>query len=707
MTPSTNAALLLLLAAPRAVFAADTVPGAPVGLPPPATTPTLTLPQVQLEATPAQLRERYQAAKQARDQTTDAVVAIPAAARTFLNTIVALETVQGDYSHATLPIHILSSVSPDAAIRREADALRQEMAQYSVAYESRQDLYNAVREYAAKQERLSAENQRLLNKWLSGFRRDGMYLSQDKRAEIQRLQTRLAELRNAFANNIRDSSGGMDFTREHLQRLGLPEDYIGRLRASPVDAAKLRVSLDPPEYRPFLRYANDAELRRRMQLEYFDRVGDRNVPVLEEMLDLRTRLARLLGYESYAAYVAEPRMAANTENIWRFLNQLKDGLVDRVRTELGELLELKRRDEPGAERINLWDQTYYEEKLRKERYDVNEREIQQYFPVHVVVNGTLGVYQDILGLVFSEIPNYRAWHPDVKLYQINDKATGSVVGHFFMDLHPRPGKRSEGAFAATIVSGRETPDGSYQAPVSALVCNFTKPTESAPALLTHREVQTFFHEFGHIMHQTLTQSRYVSFSGSRVALDFVEAPSQMLENFVWRPEVLERISGHWQDNSRKLPKELLDKMLAARGFAKASETLHQVGLAMMDLTYNTMTSPVDTTSVMRRVWEGLGLPPMPEGGRFQSRFGHLGSHYAAGYYSYLWSKVYAEDIFSRFHAEGPLNPKTGRDYRRMILERGSTQDEIDLLREFLGREPNMDAFLRSIGIQPGPRPNVN
>ena len=319
--------------------------------------------------------------------------------------------------------------------------------------------------------------------------------------------------------------------------------------------------------------------------------------------------------------------------------------------------------------------------------------------MELVTEGMLAVYQKLLGLTFREIPKAATWHPDVKLYEVSDAASGESIAHFYMDLFPREGKYKHAA-AFTLIQGRRLPDGTYQKPVSAMVANFNKPTKDKPSLIKHgehEEVETYFHEFGHIMHQTLTKAKYGRFSGSNTARDFVEAPSQMLENWVWDPAVLDSLSGHYKDRNKKLPKELLEKMIAAKNMNVGLKSLRQMLFASVDQSYHTQGDIEDTTAVYRALQNKIARIPMSPGVHPEASFGHL-MGYDSGYYGYMWSLVFAEDMFSRFKQEGVLNPAIGRRYRELILESGSARDEAQLLREFLGREPNEDAFLKSIGL---------
>jgi thimet oligopeptidase len=316
----------------------------------------------------------------------------------------------------------------------------------------------------------------------------------------------------------------------------------------------------------------------------------------------------------------------------------------------------------------------------------------------LVVDRMLEAYQKLLSVRFREIPDGASWHPDVRLFEITDSAGGAPIAYFYMDLFPRAGKYSHAA-AFGLITGRRLPDGTYRKPVSAIVANFDRPAAGRPSLLSHDEVETIFHEFGHVMHQTLTKARYGRFSGSNVARDFVEAPSQMLENFVWDPAVLPSLSGHYKDRSKKLPKDLMEKMIAARNADVALVNLRQLLFGIVDMSYHSSRPPSDTTALYARVMKDVSLLPMTPGTHPEASFGHLMGGYDAGYYGYLWSKVYAQDMFSVFKAAGVMSPIVGRRYRQEILEPGSSRDEMESLKAFLGREPGEDAFLESIGLK--------
>ena len=334
--------------------------------------------------------------------------------------------------------------------------------------------------------------------------------------------------------------------------------------------------------------------------------------------------------------------------------------------------------------------------LRKTEYGVDPHEVAAYFPLDGVLEGMFQLTGDVFGLAYEEV-EVPVWHEDVVAYEISDRRDGTPLALFYMDLFPREGKFSHAA-AFPLVPGRRLPDGSYQRPVSAIVANFTKPGEDRPSLLQHTEVETLFHEFGHILHQTLTRTELATFSGTNTERDFVEAPSQIMEHWTWKPEVLARFARHHR-TGEPIPIGLVERLTAARRLNVALSTLRQVQFGLLDLALHGRNATVDLDAAAREA-AAVALLPYHEGTFFPASFGHLLGGYDAGYYGYLWSEVYGDDMFSRFEQEGITNPEVGAAYRREILESGGARDGIDHLRAFLGREPNNRAFLRNLGIDP-------
>ncbi len=660
-----------------------------------ASTPFIPASTLRYEPTASELMEDCRAAKKRAESALETVARMPASNRTFDNTPAALDQIGSDLSDNTASDTFLKYVSISSSVRDAGNECETLLGQFSVDMYSREDLYRALKEYASKGEALTGESKRLVDKELLDFKRSGLELTKEKRQEVTGLRKKLVELEATFGKNINEYKDFAAFDKSELD--GLPEDFVARLEK--IDG-KYKVGLDYPDYFPFMENSSNPAARRVMEGKFNDRAARLNLSVLKDVLTLRRKAAKLLGYPTHAHFVLEDRMAKDPKTVAAFISRLRKKLQILGADELEVLKSLKFVFEGKASdgRFNAWDWRYYDNQLKKAKYAVDNQKIKEYFPADYVTDQMLAVYQKLLGLKFRRIENGATWHPDVKLFEITDAAGGEPIAYFYLDLFPREGKYKHAA-AFSMITGRLLPDGRYQKPVSSMVANFNKSTKDRPSLLTHDEVETFFHEFGHIMHQTLTKARFGRFAGSATARDFVEAPSQMLENWVWDGEVLQALSGHYLDHSQKLPNELLGKMLAAKNVNSGLVNLRQLLFGSVDQLYHG-TPPSDTTAAYTRLAADISMIPTTPGTHPEASFGHL-MGYDAGYYGYLWSKVYAEDMFSRFKADGVLNPVLGRRYRTEILERGSSRDEMESLKAFLGREPNEDAFLESIGLKPG------
>jgi thimet oligopeptidase len=650
----------------------------------------------------AEIEEAQRRAVEQADAIVAGIVSLQPGEHNFANTLLALEDASDLIEKAHGRFGFMSYVAGDADVRAAADTLREALEKYEIELGFREDLYQAITDFAETDEAqsLTGEDQRLLEHTLRDFRRDGFGLEPEKREQVRQLKNRLVELSVAFQRNIDVWDAAIMVDRDGLK--GLPESYIESLKSDSSQGKTIyRVSLDYPEMYPFLDNAESEPLRRELMVKNYLKGGPDNVTVLEEAISVRDELARTLGYGSWAAYVLEVRMAKDPAAVQEFLSGLRAQVASKLQTDLEGLREAKRAQTGDANaEVELWDWRYYHNQLMKSRYAVDDFEVARYFPLDAVLEGLFDSMQTLLGVRFEPVEPANAWHPDVRLYRIIDAASGedvaegNEVAHFFMDLFPRPNKYGHAA-AFTLVGGRTLADGSYQTPVSAIVANFTKPTATQPSLLRHSEVETLWHEFGHILHQTLTTARRLSFSGTRTETDFVEAPSQMLEHWVWRPEVLASFSRH-VDSGEPLSKSLLDSMIAAKNLDSALVIARQLYFAELDIAYHLQGAQKDTTAIATELHPISGFPA-PEGTHWQSGFGHLFG-YDAGYYGYKWSEVFADDMFTRFAAAGPLNPQLGLEYRETVLARGGSVDGDVLVRDFLGREPNSEAFLKNNGI---------
>lgn len=618
---------------------------------------------------------------------------VPAARRTFKNTVVGLENITARLSDTLGVFYLLKETSPSPAVQEAASECSDLASAFYVKTFARVDLYQAMATVAQKDLRLDLEDAKLLEETLRSFRRSGAALSEDKRLEVAKLNEELSKLQNEYSMNLAKANDFVALTREELE--GLSEDFVGGLDKTADGKYKITL-LDASNYMPFAENAKNEEARKKVVAARETVAADVNTALLEKAVQLRTKIAAIMGASTFADYALEVKMAKTPQRVLEFLNDLAVKLKPKAQADLAVLLELKKRDNPEATRIEMWDWRYYANQLKKERYAVDSEAIREYFPVDHVIATVFDIYQKLLGVTYTEIAPAYAWHPDVRLFEIRDTKSKALIGHFYFDLYPRANKYKHFA-AFDIMYARRLKDGSYKTPVSAVVGNFPKPTAEKPALLTHDDVETFFHEFGHIMHQTLTNTRYASLSGTNVRRDYVEAPSQMLENWAWDKGILARLSKHYK-TGEPLPAGLVDKMIAAKHVNEGIFWSRQLFFGMFDMTIHTSGETVDTTSFWRNLQRDIMLMEPTEGAQGQANFGHLMGGYEAGYYGYLWSKVYAEDMFTVFEKAGLESPEAGGAYRRWILEAGGTMEPDVLIRNFLGREPSKEAFYRSLGI---------
>ena len=619
-----------------------------------------------------------------------AVAAVPDAERSFENTVLALDSVTDAITRAGGRYGFLAQVSDDEALRAVAHEEEERLDVFATELGFREEIDRSLKAYAARAETeaLAPGAARLLEFELRDYRRNGFDLPAGERAAVRGLRERLVSLGIRFRRNIDEYEDEIRVTRGQLA--GLPDSYIDRLRAA--EDGRFRVSLDYPELHPFLDAADDAALRRELFYKNHNKAADANVALLEEAISVRHEIASRLGYESWAAYVLETRMAKTPDAVLDFLTDLEARLQPKLQSDLALLAEIAR-ERGGDGGAGIADYRYLTTAVLRERYDVDPFAIAEYFPLDAVLDGMFDIYQRMVGARFEPRDDAGVWHGDVRVYDIVERDGGGALARFYMDLHPRPGKFGHAA-AFTLRGGRLLAGGEYQAPVSAIVANFTKPTPDSPSLLRHGEVVTLFHEFGHILHQTLTRAPYSRFSGTRVERDFVEAPSQMLEHWCWQPGMLRQFGRH-HATGEPLPDDLIERMIAAKHVSSAIATCRQIYFARLDLAYHGPGAQKDTDAIARDLHPITGFE-FPEDTHFQAGFGHLFG-YDAGYYGYLWSRVFGDDMFTKF--ENGEMESVGAEYRQQILEPGGTQDADQLVRNFLGREPTPDAFLQDLGLQ--------
>ena len=626
------------------------------------------------------------------------IVAVPDDERTFTNTVGAIDRLIVNLSLDTEFLQFMAYVSPDAALRESGSQAEEDVRNWLIGLTKREDLYKAVKAYADTGPKLEGEQKRLLDHTLRDYRRAGMNLSPEDREKLKAIEIEINKLSLEFEKNIRDDDTRVPLLEEELK--GMSEDY---LKAQPKVAGLYMVGMDYPSFLPIQDYCEVEATRKKTWVTYKRRGGKKNVDLLEKILKLRAEAANMLGYKNAAEYETEIRMAKNPQNVMDFYKKLRPLARKKAELDYAEFVEAKRRHTGDKDaKLYPWDFSFYEKRLMKEKYAVDSEKIAEYFPMDRVIDGLFEITQSLYGLKYRDVTKEAEergrtlWHPDVRLYEVTDKHTGEVLGEFYLDLYPRPNKYGHAAQWG-LYPRKVWPDGSVQKPLAALVCNFTKPTEDKPSLLTHNEVETFFHEFGHCLHSILTEAKYGEFSGTNVARDFVEAPSQMFENWVWDARVLNLFAQHYK-TGEKFPEELLDGMLKARHLGSGMKTERQIYYGLTDMTYHMKSDGVvDTTKVALELAAKIEMYDPVPGTYFQASFGHL-MGYQAGYYGYLWALVYAEDMFQRFKELGLLSPKAGMYYREKILAKGGTEDEMQMVKDYLGREPSFEPFLKHLGL---------
>jgi len=609
--------------------------------------------------------------------------------RTFANATVAFDYIQDDFDSKTRSMTFLKNVSPNKDIREAAHKCQTKIGKFYVDTYAREDLYLAIK--AVDGSKLTGPDKKLHDRTVQDFKRNGLDLEPIERVRYKILKKQLVEMQSTFSKNLNEVNDFIAFKKEDLD--GMPDDFINRLEKT--SDGLYKVTLDYPDAYPFFKLAKKSESRRRLSVKFGNRAVPDNVALLEEILALRLKLANLLGYKTHAHYVLEQRMAKTPKTVKKFLTKMKKRLRPKGKADLKRMLALKLKEQPEDPIFRSWDYSYYKNIEIKNEFAVDQEKIKEYFEMGKVSSEMFKIFEELFSLSFKKISPANAWHEDVELYAVKDSKSGDLIGHFYMDLYPRDGKYKHAAVFG-LIGARENLDGTTRKPVAAMVTNFPKPTKERPSLLPHGTVSTLFHEFGHVMHQMLSRSKYPRFSGTSVARDFVEAPSQMLENWIWKKPILKRLSSHFK-TGESLPDSMLENMIAAKNAHTGVSYLGQTFFATIDQIFHDA-KPEDTTKAYNKHSESIRMIPPTPGTHRQASFGHF-MGYASGYYGYMWSEVFAADMFSAFEKDGIMNPELGRKYRDLVLAPGGSGNEMDYLKAFLGREPNEAAFLKDIGLK--------
>jgi len=621
-------------------------------------------------------------------QRVDAVVLLPMELQS--GALVEFETAMADFGDAIGPALLMSSVCPDAEVAAEAAACEEKVSHFAVETFTRKDLYEVIKQNPPKE---GEAEKRLYEKTVESFEQNGLNLPEDKLAQVRKLKQELAVLEVKFSTNLNNDKTTIEFTEKELD--GAQQEFLSRLQKTP--DGKFVVTMKYPDFDGVMLNVKSGDVRRRMRLAFQNRGSpDENIALLEKAVVLRSQIAAISGYASWADYRTAKRLAKSSANVEKFIASIKPAAILRTKKDFEELLALKQKLEPGAFKLDWWDVAYLENQLKKTKYALDEDAVREYFPFDSVMAGMFSLFGGLFGIRFEKAANVKVWHPDVVVYCVVDESSNDALGYIYFDMFPRQGKYGHAAMNP-VISGRVV-NGKRNLPVAVIMANNNPPSNGKPSLLKHGEVETLFHEFGHGLHTVLTTAPYASLSSTNTDHDFVEAPSQTLERWPWDEKVIDLLSGHYSDSSQKMPQKMRDTIIALRdldlGFTYAS----LLGRAEFDLKLHKAQGPVDSTALYDSVMlEYMGMAPQP-GARVPSNFGHLMGGYDSGYYSYAWSRVYAIDCFAQFEKEGLFNSATGMRYRKWILEQGDMQDGDKLLEGFLGRPSNTDAFYRALGM---------
>ena len=632
---------------------------------------------------------------------------------TWDNLVAPLEESDDRLGRIWSPIGHLNAVVSSDELREAHDACLPLLSEYSTKVGQNQALFLAYQSLHDSSEfaTLSTAQQKVITNALRDFRLSGIDLVDDEKQRYGEITKRLSQLTSTFSNNVMDATLGWqkEITDEALL-IGLPESAKAAAKAA-AESKSLSgylFTLDFPSYLPVMMYSENRELRREVYEAFCTRASDvgpnagkwDNSAIMDEIIALRHELAELLGFAHFAAKSLATKMAETPEQVIEFLTDLADKSVAQADVELAEIQAFAK-DNFMAKDLEAWDLTFYAEKLKQAKYTISDEELRPYFPEDRVVKGMFEVVKRLFGLNMIEELGAESWHKDVRFFEIFDDE-GELRGSFYLDLYAREHKRG-GAWMNDCLTHRIKADGELQKPVAYLTCNFNKPVGDTPALFTHNEVTTLFHEFGHGLHHMLTKVIPAAVSGiNGVPWDAVELPSQFMENWCWQEEALAFISGHHETDA-PLPKAMLEKLLAAKNFNSAMGMLRQIEFGLFDFRMHMEYNPAQGSniqSVLNSVREKVSVLPAPEFNRFQNGFSHIfAGGYAAGYYSYKWAEVLSADAFSRFEEEGIFNAETGRDFMSCVLERGGSDTPMALFEKFRGRKPSTYALLNHSGIR--------
>ena len=631
---------------------------------------------------------------------------------TWDDLVLPLEEADDKLSRLFSPVSHLNSVMNNDELREAYEQCLPLISEYSTFVGQHQGLYEAYNALHNSDEfkTLTTAQQKSITNALRDFKLSGIALASEDQKRYGEISARLSELSSKFGNNVMDATlAWHKHITDEADLSGLPESA----RALAADTAKSKeldgwvFTLDFPSYLPIMTYADNRELRKETYTAFSTRASDQgpnagefdNSDIMKEALALRHELAQLLEFKSYAEKSLATKMAETPEQVFSFLEDLAAKSKPQAEQEVAELRAYAAQ-KYGITELEAWDFGYYGEKLKQEKYAISDEVLRPYFPANKVLSGLFETVNRLFGISVNEVTDFDTYHKDVRFFEIVD-SNNTLRGRFYLDLYARDRKRG-GAWMDDCMGRKVRANGELQTPVAYLVCNFNKAVGDKPALFTHNEVTTLFHEFGHGIHHMLTQVDAAPVAGiNGVAWDAVELPSQFLENWCYEEEALSFISGHFE-TGEPLPKELLDKLLAAKNYNSGMQMLRQIEFSLFDFKIHNdyvAGEPCQIQSVLNDVRSRTSVVHAPEFNRFQHGFSHIfAGGYSAGYYSYKWAEVLSADAYAKFEEEGIFNPQTGQAFMQHILEKGGSEEPMELFKNFRGREPRVDALLRHSGI---------
>ena len=648
------------------------------------------------EAVGAMVKNAIAAANKALDQ----IGAQDLSKVTFKSTVVALDDLNWEAGSAASRAVVIKESSPNEKVRAAAENAVKEFQDWAVGIDYREDVYKALKAFADTKPQLTGEDKKLFDESMRDYRRAGLALPPDKRQEIEDLRKQLAKIGTDFDTNIVNAKAPLVFTKADLD--GVPDSFLAAPGIKTGDDAYTILANVTWQYNTVEDNAKNEATRKKLYVARDSLAKETNRTVLNQMLDLRNKIAVRLGYKSWDDFQTEIKMAKTGAGARKYIDDLVSGIQPKFAAEVAEMQKMKAEDthDPNA-KIGLWDWRYYSNQIKKQKYDVDTEALRAFFPFQKVLDGMFNIYQSIFGLKFEKIAAPYKWVDDLQFYMVTDAATGEPLGMFYLDMFPREGKFNHFAEFG-IISGKQLADGKYQRPVCALLCNFPPPSADKPSLMTHSDVETLFHEFGHCLHEITTRAKYGRFAGTHVPGDFVEAPSQMLQNWVWDKKVLDTFAADYRDPSKKIPANIIQKMNDAKKATAGVFYRRQFAFASLDLAMHDAhpeNADWDCVTISNPVLEKVFLPIDPST-TFVTYFGHMNG-YDAGYYGYAWADAIAADMATVFETapQGYLDKQAGMKLRKEIYEQGDSRDVATSAEKFLGRKQSVEPFLKKIGVK--------